>query len=162
MAEIQLPEGIKRLLEGVPQGLPFEKTIDRGLNRLADTINASRLTKKLRGIHSQLPSLPEQRIATPLGEFKLPPVGLPVPGAPEVDNRKRQAIKAALGDDISGLIEKIPVVGAVVAPLSDFLEDTAMAKVNEALTHEEYETFKKYDKISPLTTLAMLQTFLRR
>lgn len=160
--EIKLPQGLVNALGSIPDRMPFEDTIDRALDDAADKIASHPLMRKLEELHSRIPVVPSVEVGTPLGKIKTPELALPKPSPPEVDDRKKEAIKAAVADDLTGLIEKIPVVGAAAAPISDGLEDTFMAKIHDTLTPEEYELFKKKDKISPLTTLAMVDTLIRR
>ena len=159
MAEIRLPQGLHQALSKVPDRLPFEDTVDRALDSLAARLEGNRVTKKLREIHANLPTAPEIELPGPFGVLKAPPLELPAPPPPKIDRRAKDTVKAALLDDISGVIEKIPVVGAVAGVLSDSLEDTAMARIHDLLTPEEYARFKKKDKLSPLTTVAVLDTF---
>ena len=146
------------LLRLVPSKLPLEDTVDRGLDRVAKAIARNPITEVLSGIHTMLPSLPEVPTSTPLGEIHLPEVSAPIPYPPQVDARRREAIKAAVGTDLSSVIGIIPWVGDVA---SDIIEDIFGAKIKRTLTPGEYNTYLKYDKLGP-STYAMLRTFTRR
>ena len=145
-----------------PDKLPFEDAIDRALNRLADSVERSPLLRRLQEFHARLPVILEGDLPTPMGRLKTPELALPRPALPQMDARRKDAFKAAILDDISALVENIPVLGFFAHPLADMLEDVAMAKVHASLTPQEYEEFKKRDKFWPLTALSMVDALSRR
>lgn len=158
MADVKLPEGFKTALERIPSKLPFESKIDNLLDKAANKINRLRATRTLSEIHSNLPYLPEVKIGTPFGQIGLPEVSLPEPRAPEIDERRKEAIKAAAAVDLSFIVALIPAVGDVIA---DVIEDTYAVKIRNVLKADELDDYMKYDKLGP-STLAMLRTFIRK
>lgn len=155
-----LPKGLKMKWKNVAETLaklPFEDEIDRVLNTIARIIEEHPLTKPLQEIKDKLPVLPEIEIPTPLGKFLTPLIELPNPLPPKIDERRREAVKGAIADDIASILEKIPLLH----PVADTLEDIAIEKLHNTLTDTEYRLFRKYDKICPITTLALLQTFAK-
>lgn len=143
----------------LPATLPFEGAVDRALNSLAQKIEQSPSTQTLRKIHEKLPYLSEAKVGTPLGDIKLPSLEPPFLEPPRIDDRRREALKAAIGQDLSYFPGLIPVVGDIVA---DGMEDIFGAKIYETLTPEEFREFQSWDKKSPLSSIAMIQTFIRR
>ncbi|MDP2953339.1 MAG: hypothetical protein Q8O76_08510 [Chloroflexota bacterium] len=146
----------------LPNKFPFEDQTAALLDRLSGALAGNPVMVKIKELRDKAPYLAEYAIPTPLGTMTFPKVELPELNAPEVDERKRQVIKAAIGDDLSSLIDKIPYVGLFAGPISDFLEDISMAKAYDLLTPEETVRFRNLDKVSPWTTLAAIRTFARR
>lgn len=142
----------------LPATLPFESTVDRALTSLAQRLEQSPPTQMLRKIHGKLPYLSEAKVGTPLGDIKLPSLELPYIEPPKIDARRREALKAAIGQDLSYFPGLIPIVGDIVA---DLVEDVFAAKIYETLTPEERKLYLEWDKKSPLSTVAMIQAFMR-
>jgi len=117
------------------------------------------VARRLTEIREKVPTLAAWDFPTPIGTMRLPALELPEVPSPRVDQRRKELIKAAIGDDVSGLVEKIPFVGVFLGPVADFLEDLAGAKIDTLLTPSEREVFRNWDKSSPSTTLAALATF---
>ena len=137
---------------------PFEgfidKTIDQGViihRRLAESRPAKAYNKTRR----LLPRLPEVDFPTPFGQIKTPEFELPPLEPISVNERQREAYKAAIAIDLTFPISFIPVVGDLVA---DVLEDTYAEKLRESLTDAELTTYLRHDKAGP-STLAMVRTF---
>lgn len=151
MAEIRMPD-IK-----FPDKLPFESKVNKGVNKIVHAVNNFPLIRAINSIGDRLPYPGEVRMGTPLGDIRLPPLNLPRLEFPELEERHMQAVKAAIGQDLAYIPGLIPGVGDVVA---DMIEDTFGAKIHETLTPEEFTTFKRWDKKSPLTTVAMIQTLV--
>ena len=151
--EIKLPS-VK-----LPEKLPFEDTVNKGINKVVHAVNNFPPIRAINAIGARIPYPGEVRVGTPLGSIKIPPLNLPRLELPELDERHMQAMKAAVGQDLSYLPGLIPGVGDVIA---DMVEDTFGAKIHETLTPDEYEDFKRWDKKSPSTTIAMAQTLVRR
>jgi len=156
--EIRPPRVVERLLRQIPNRLPLEETLDRALDSLEERVAEHPITKKLEELHSRLPVSPPIDLVTPLGTVKLPELSFPKPVPPKIDTRKREAVKAAIGQDLSYVPGLLPVVGDVLA---DAISDIFGAKIYETLTKEEFREFQKYDKISPLSTVAMLRVFTK-
>lgn len=148
-----LPMSLERKLAK----LPFEDRVASGLNRVARAINESPPTRLLTKIQEKAPRLPELIVPTPLGTVGLPEISLPTPGLPQFNERKRKALKAAIGSDLGSLIGLIPVIGDAAG---DLVEDMYGAEIRGNLTEGEYEQYKKWDKIGP-STMAMIRTFIQ-
>ena len=136
--------------------------MDRLLNRAAQAIGNSRVGAALRRLEDSAPQLEGMEISTPLGRINTPALSLPVPIPPSMDARRKEILKACAGDDLSGLVEKIPWVGIIAAPLADSIEDIFGAKIEEMMTPAERAVFREKDKVSPSTVVSALQTFARR
>ena len=154
--EISLPQA-----PPLPDKLPFEDRVDALLDRAAEGLERNPITRMAQKIEAQLPVVTEMEFPTPLGTFRLPRLELPSLTPPKMDSRRKEVVKAAVADDLASLVEKVPYVGLIAGPLADFLEDTAMAKLRENLRPEEVESFYHFDKVSPVTTLAALRTFVK-
>ena len=79
-----------------------------------------------------------------------------------MDARRKEIVKAAVADDLAGLLEKVPWIGVFTAPLADAVEDTFGAKIEELMTPAERKAFREFDKVSPSTAVRALQTFAKR
>lgn len=152
---------IRPIILPLPSKLPFEDKIDKILSSAVQKIEKHPITGRLQEIKEKMPYIAETEITTPMGKFKTPEIRLPDFLPPKVDERRREAIKAAICDDFAGVIERIPFLGFAAHPISDLLEDMAMGKLHDTLTEEEFKQFKRFDKAIPSTTLALLMTFTR-
>ena len=141
-----------------PSKLPFESELRSLLNRASHVSNSVPI-RMLNQFISSTPYLAEKQVGTPLGLVKLPPLDLPVVKVPEMDDRQMEAMKAAIGKDLSYIPALIPVVGDTLANITS---DTFEAKISEILTSDEWGEFKRWDKKSPLSAIAMAQTLVRR
>ena len=148
--EIRL-KPLERVLGKLPAKLPFEGTIDSALDKVGQKIENSTLRKKLERVHEKLPIVPGINMNTPFGGVKLPELSLPKPSLPQMDDRRKEAMKAAAVIDASFLVSLIPVVGDAVA---DNIEDTYGEKIRETLNGDELTTYMKYDRMGP-SVLAM-------
>jgi len=74
---------------------------------------------------------------------------------PQMDDRRKQATKAAVAQDLAFIVGFVPVLGDAVA---DVVEDAYFRTIHETLTPEEFDTYKRLDVYSP-STAAMLRTF---
>jgi len=110
---------------------------------------------------SWLPTLPRVGIPTPFGKVHLPTWGPPILKPPQVDDRRRVAIKHAVGSDLASLVEKIPVVGSFLGGVSDSLQDLHFAEMKDILTPNELDSFIEVDKVVPLNTAALLITYAK-
>lgn len=140
----------------LPTKVPFEDGLNRTFNRLADSMERGpmgRLNQRLK----MLPSIAGATWPTPLGTVEIPTMEPPDLRLPNLDERKKEALKAALGQDLATIVGFIPVVGDIVA---DVVEDLYFQKVHGLLRADEFESFKRYDANSP-TTLAMIRTFVK-
>lgn len=142
----------------LPNTLPFEDRISAALDRLANSISRSPVSAKLRELSSQMPYIVETELSTPFGKVMTPELSMPALALPQIDGRKKEAMKAAIGTDLAQIIGLVPVLGDVLA---DILEDTYAVKIRETLTPEEEKAYMHWDKLGP-STLAMMRTFARR
>lgn len=135
--------------------LPLEDQVDKLLDSIGQAINESGVMKKLEELQGKAPSVPSRTVPTPLGDVEIPEIALPKIQVPTLDERKKAAIKAALGIDLTFGIALIPLVGDIVA---DVVEDIYMDKIRSLLTPEELALFMRYDKVGP-SVVAMLRTW---
>ena len=158
---LKIPKPIQDILKMVPSGLPFEGQVDRTLNSVAEKVSNSMPTRQLEKINKSLPYIPEIEVSTPLGRYHTPEFSLPSVKIPQLTLRDREAFKAAVLKDLSGLVEKIPGVGAVAGFMSDSLEDTGENKIYQLFTPEEFAYYARRDKATPLSTMAVIDTLRR-
>jgi hypothetical protein len=90
------------------------------------------------------------RIEIPLLGVSLPAVELPEfpPRVPKLDDRRLEALRYAVMDDLGGLV---PVVG-------DVLSDVAYAELRKRMSPEEFEKFLEANKALP-SSLAAIKVF---
>ena len=107
-------------------------------------------------VRRSLPSLAEFNLPTPLGTVRAPEIGLPELSVLTLDPRKREALKATIAIDLSGIIALIPGVGDAVA---DVIEDTYGARLRQSLSDGERADYAKFDKLGP-ATVALARVFM--
>jgi hypothetical protein len=147
----------------LPDQLPFEDAVGRMLDRAAQALERSPITRAARRIEEGFPEIEAVEVPTPLGTITTPYLQLPaLSSPPQMDKRRREAIKAAVGEDLANLVSLIPYVGFVAAPLTDAVEDTFSARIQELLTTDELKVFREKDKVSPSTAVSALLTFAKR
>jgi|GEM_PF-4850646 len=132
----------------------IDKTIDQGViihRRLSESRPANAYNKARR----ILPRLPEVNFPTPFGQIKTPEFALPPLEPISVNERQREAYKAAIAIDLSFPLSWIPIAGDLAA---DVIEDTFAEKLRDSLTDDELTTYLQHDKAGP-STLAMIRTF---
>lgn len=112
-----------------------------------------RLNQRLK----MLPSIEGTTWPTPLGTIEIPTLEPPDLRLPKLDDRKKEALKAAVAQDLAAIVGVIPVVGDIFA---DVMEDIYFQKVHGLLRGDEFESFKRFDATSP-AALAMIRTFLK-
>lgn len=108
-------------------------------------------------VRAVVPALQETRIDTPFGSVRAPEIGLPDLKRLVLDPRKRDAVKAAIAIDASGVVGLIPGVGDIAA---DVAEDTYGARLRQLLTTQEMNQYTRFDKLGP-STIAVVRTFMR-
>lgn len=145
----------------LPEKLPGEDIVSRGVDKILSLVERDPLLNALNRLVDKIPIVPEKAYRTPLGDFKTPEFYIPRLTPARMDERTREAFKASVLVDVSSLIAKIPWLGAVAGPAADAVEDTAYAKIHDTLTPEEDKFFKSYDKVDPLSTVAMIRTMVR-
>lgn len=154
--ELQLPPPPR-----LPDRLPFEDQVSRAVDRVLDLLERDPVRAVVNRLVDAIPVVREREYPTPLGTYKTPEFYVPKLSPAKMDGRQRQAFKAAVMTDVAGLIEAIPGLGALAKPLSDAVEDTAYAKIQDSLTPQENTWFKTFDKVDPLSVIAMLRTMVR-
>lgn len=128
------------------------------INGLVNALASSPVGKGITAAGDKLPKLQEVEIPTPFGRVKTPEVRIPELKPVELDDRKREAIKATAGIDAVQIVGVIPIVGDIIA---DIVEDIYAEKLNELLSDEERHAYTRNDKIGP-STIALARTFMRR
>jgi len=103
------------------------------------------------------PTLPETRVPTPFGVVHLPEKKIEPPKLPAFDGKSLEAMKHAIGIDLSMIPGTIPFVGDIVA---DVVEDLHGAELRKILTSKQYDEFLKQDKVAP-ATIAMARTLTK-
>ena len=103
------------------------------------------------------PTLPETRIPTPFGAVHLPEKKIELPKLPSFNEKSREAMKHAIGIDLSLIPAMIPWLGDVV---SDVVEDLHFAELRKSLTPKQYDEFINQDKIAP-AIIAMARTLTK-
>ena len=158
---LNLPEPIQRALSSVPSKFPFEDKIDQGLNSLAEKVSNSRPTKIIDSVNNKIPYIPEIEVSTPFGKYKSPEFRLPTAKTPRLSDRDREVLKAAALKDVVGLVEMIPGVGTVGGFVINSVQDTAASRIFNLLSPDEYRYYSRRDKVTPLSSMAMIDTFRR-
>ena len=141
-----------------PDTLPLEAQIHRGLNAASGRISRSRLGSALRRLDDQSPSVASVEVSTPFGPINTPSITLPELSPPALDDRQRQAVKAAVAMDLAALVAIIPVVGDIIG---NAIQDTYRPELQKLLHSSEAPGFNERNKISPSTTVALLQAIVK-
>ena len=102
--------------------------------------------------------LPTRGLPTPFGEINLPSMEFPVLKPPELDERRRRAVKHAVATDLTGIIGVVPYVGSLLAGQ---ISDLHYAEMRKILTPGELEKYIIADKKIPSNGLALLYSFVR-
>ena len=102
--------------------------------------------------------LPEKEVQTPFGSINLPSMETPVLASPQVDNRRRKALKHALATDLTGVLGLIPYVGNLIGGQ---IADLHFAEMKKILTSQELDRYVEADKRIPSNGLALLYSFVR-
>lgn len=142
----------------LPDKLPFEGTVGRALLKVTQAIDNFPPIRAVNGLVDKLPYFPEQNMGTPFGRITLPELTLPKLKAPEMDESHEAALKAGIGADVASALEFIPGLGPIIA---EPIQDMFAARINDALDPSEYKTYMGWEKKSPLSTIAVLQTIRR-
>ena len=156
--EIGLPRMIERRLSALPAKIPFESKVDRVLDRVAQVIAGNPISSTINRVFSMVPRVSEVDMPTPLGRIRLPEISVPMIAPPDLNENRREALKAAIGVDVSSLVGVIPVVVDIA---SDVIEDVFGENIKRSLSSQELSTYMRYDKLGP-STYAMMRTFARR
>ncbi len=134
---------------------PLEATVDRIVEAVTEVNSRIALSPAGRAysrLKDSLPKIPERRLPTPFGEIKTPDMTLPELAVLKLDDRRREAIKAAVAIDLSFAVSLIPFIGDLVA---DVIEDTYGEKLKETMTDGEFEAYMRNDKFGPSTIAAV-------
>ena len=141
-----------------PATLPLEKQADRVLNGISGRISKSRLGSALRWLDDQSPSVESVELLTPFGPIITPHLTLPELSPPALDDRQRQAVKAAVAMDLAVLVAIIPVVGDIIG---NAIQDTYRPQLQKLLAPSEAPGFNERNKVSPSNTVALLQAIVK-
>lgn len=141
-----------------PNTLPLELQVDRALNSISGQISKSRVGAALRRLDEQSPSVESIEFPSPFGPIITPHLTLPELSPPALDNRQRQAVKAAVAMDLAALVAIIPVVGDIIG---NAIQDTYRPQLQRLLNPSEVPGFIERNKISPSTTVALLQAIVK-
>lgn len=145
----------------MPTKLPGEDQISAGVDRFLDFMEKEPIHKGINRVVEKIPIMPSSNIKTPLGTYKTPEFYVPKILPARFDTTHREAFKAAVLADAAELVQAIPFLGAAADPISHTLEDTAYAKISDTLPPQEFNLFKSYDDIDPLSVIAMIRTMVR-
>ncbi len=148
-------------LPKLPDKIPGEAKIGRGVDKILNIMERDPLLKAVNALIEKIPIVPEKTFSTPLGTYKTPEFYLPKLTPARMDIRQREAFKAAVVVDISSVIDMIPGVGALAGVVANSMADTADAKIHETLNAKEDDYFTSYDKADPLSTIALMRAFIR-
>lgn len=146
---------------GLPEKLPLEDQVTRGVDKALNLVEHDPILRAVNSVIDRIPVMPQKQIKTPLGTYKTPEFYIPKILPARMNDRQREAFKAAVLSDVGTLLCAIPGVGDVAEPIGHGLEDTAYAKIMDTLTPEEAEFYKSYDKVDPLSGVAMIRTMVR-
>lgn len=142
----------------LPDKLPFEGTVGRALLKVSQAIDRFPPIRAVNSLTDKLPYFPEQNMGTPFGKIVLPELALPKIKSPDMSGSHKEALKASIGADVASLLEFIPALGPIIA---EPIQDTFTARINDALEPGEYKTYLGWEKKSPLSFIAVLQTIRR-
>ncbi len=142
----------------LPDKLPFEGAVGRALLKVSQAIDSFPPVRVVNSLVDKLPYFPEQNMGTPFGKIALPELSLPKIKAPEMGEQHKAALKASIGADVASALEFIPGLGPII---SEPIQDMFAARINDALDPGEYKTYMSWEKKSPLSTIAVLQTIRR-
>jgi len=161
----------------LPDRLPLEEQVNDFLNRVSDFLEQLPTTRVAKQVEERLPVIESVEFPTPLGKIKTPRIEFPSFVPPRLDERAKEVVKAAVGDDLADLAPRVlttvagwvpgigpilqGIVQAVAGPIADAVEDTYMAKLRDTMTDEEWRYFREMDKVSPSTTIAALRTWVK-
>lgn len=99
-----------------------------------------------------------REVPTPFGRVNLPAMEVPRRGLPQVDERRKRALRHAVATDLTGVLGLIPWVGGLVGGQIADLHGAEMRKI---LTRTEMDNFVKADKQIPSNGLALLYSFVK-
>ena len=142
----------------LPNTLPLEKQVHGTLNGISGRISKSRLGSALRRLDDRSPSLESVELGTPFGPILTPHLTLPELTPPVLDARQRQAVKAAVAMDLAALVAIVPIVGDIIG---NAVQDTYRPQLQRLLSPAETPGFIERNKVSPSTTVAVLQTIVK-
>jgi len=102
--------------------------------------------------------LPSRKVPTPFGSINLPDMDTPILAPPQVDERRRTAVRHAVAQDLTGVLGLIPYVGSLVGGQ---IADLHFAEMRKILTPPEMSRYVESDKRIPSNGLALLYSFVR-
>ena len=140
---------------------PLEQFVDQVIDFSIGVANRIAIDGPLSQVYEDIrnssPHVTGLDLPTPFGQVRTPTIGLPELKRLTLDSRKREAFKATVAIDLSGIVGIIPYIGDVIA---DIAEDTYGAQLRELLTSEELNLYTEFDKLSP-SSVALARTFMK-
>jgi hypothetical protein len=103
--------------------------------------------------------LPEREISTPFGTARIPEIELPPPQFPSLDDKRRAALRHALGADAASIFTVIPYLGNIIEGNISSMHHEAL---RQHLSEEEFRLFNKRNKLAPFDTVALVRAFLEK
>jgi hypothetical protein len=103
--------------------------------------------------------LPEKEITTPFGAARIPEIELPPPQFPSLDDKRRAALRHALGADAASIFTFIPYLGNIIEGNISAMHHEAL---RQHLSEEELRLFNKRNKLAPFDTVALVRAFLEK
>ena len=126
-------------------------------NNILNKVSDSPVGRVINRASEVLPQLQERDAYLPFGHVRLPEVKIPELEHLELDDRKRDIVKQAVGIDVAQVAGVVPVLGDLVA---DVIEDTHAEAMRDLLSDTELSTYLKHDKLGP-STMAVARTFMQ-
>jgi len=83
----------------------------------------------------------------------------PIRALPQVDPRRRAAVRHAVATDLTGVFGLIPYVGPLIGGQ---IADLHFAEIRKILTPDEMNRYVETDKRIPSNGLALIYSFVRR
>ena len=154
---LQLPQ-----LPTLPDKFPLEDEFTGAMEKVISLAEKDPVLGAINRLIDKIPIVPEREFKIPWGTYKTPEVYIPKVHPIKMDDRQKEAFKAAAMQDLASLAKAIPFLGAASEPIVDSITDTADAKLQDTLTPEESSLFKSYNKVDPLSVVAMLRTMIRK
>lgn len=148
-------------LPALPTKFPLEDEFTGMVEKVISLAEKDPILGALNRVIESIPIIPEKEFQIPWGTYKTPEFYIPKVKPIQMDARQKEAFKAAVMTDLASLVKAIPGLGAVGEPIIDSISDTAYAKIQDTLTPEENKQFKSFDKVDPLSTVAMIRTWIR-
>jgi hypothetical protein len=143
----------------LPSSLPGENAVGNGFNKVSTFMRSNLIGKGIGKLESTFPRVKSSVFPTPFGKINTPEFRAPSILPPVLNERQKEVVKSAVGEDVMELIQLIPGVGDFADAITAPVGMTYHEKVHSLLSPEEYKTFINLDEQWPLSTMAALNTF---